>query len=349
MKIEEFQQLAASRGYVVKDSAIFGESGGYPFSMTAVRSGKRITVSATFRTAGLFTKQLIKDLKRAAPKKTGIIRTAGRKDSVTATMTGRDEAFFPLVDETLRAVVSFLRSAMISPSSECPVCSRGGTDAYALYGGAYTAVHKACIEESCNNTVAKIEKQQAHGSYLLGFVGALLGALVGAIPNFVTIYFMHYIIGYLCALIPLVSYAGYRLFRGKPNRPATIIIMFCSLIQAFVLEFSWWYAELFVRDLGIWPSVIAAGEVYINSFKYMDGDRALELIKIAGFVCFGIAMCFALISQTAKSKLKSTMGVLETLRDKPAAPGAAPAAPIEADTARQDMPATENFLGSEQE
>ena len=58
MRLEEFQQYAASHGYIVKDSAVFGESGGYPFSMATSSSGKRITVSATFRTSGLITNRL---------------------------------------------------------------------------------------------------------------------------------------------------------------------------------------------------------------------------------------------------------------------------------------------------
>ena len=93
-----------------------------------------------------------------------------------------------------------------------------------------------------------------------------------------------------------------------------------------MLEQAVWYAT-FVRELELWPSVVDTFRLYLDFF---DGELAVELLQVVAFVGLGCAMCFALISQTAKKQMKTTMGVLETLRDKPGIRPAteAPSAPV---------------------
>lgn len=314
MKPEEFLLYLQSRGYMAVKNTAFSETGGFPHSVTAVKTGRVTTVMVQFHVTDRVPKQTLKEIKQELPKRAILASAAsvGRKDVVTLSLQAKDDTFTTVFDRAVRTVVSGLRSAGVFAPTACPICRGEGTDSYALHNGVYTAVHHSCVEEHCRHTVAGIQNRQQNGNYALGFVGALLGAIVGSIPNFVTIFFMDYIIAYLCALIPLASYGGYRLFRGKANKPGTVIIVFCSILQIFVVTQAVWYAEV-ARYYDIWPSVIDTVRFYIASF---DEDLLTSLGQTALFVGLGIAICFAVISKTADSEVKTTMSVLETLRDK---------------------------------
>lgn len=319
MRLEEFQQYAKSCGYKLHEKLILGEFGGYPFSMAARYSRDKIFVSVTVSAAGNVPKHVIRQIKQtfegASQKKLAVTAAPGKKNALLISLSGTGEPFVRDLETAIRVATACLKNAPLPPPETCAVCKAAGSDAYAWHGGHYTSVHKACLEKICRGTVTDMQNRQENGSYLRGAVGALLGAFAGAIPNFISIYFAHYIIGYLCALIPLASFWGYRLFKGKPNKPATAIILLCSLLQVFILDQAVWYASI-VDNFGIWPSVFDSIRLYVDLF---DSSFIGSLLQTALFVGVGIVLCFVYISKTADTQIRSAMSVMDTMTDRPGA------------------------------
>jgi hypothetical protein len=234
-----------------------------------------------------------------------------------------------LLDKVLYAAVTSLKNAGYRPPEACPICKKGQCDAYAFYKNAYTSVHKSCIGEQSGKTIEDIEDRKANGSYLTGAIGALLGTLVGAIPNFLFILFLDAVSVYLCALIPIAGYFGYRLFKGKPYKPATVIIILFSILQTFVLMITNFYVE-FTQELGIRLSLTETIDHFIDMFRqqplYWSRQGAEELSRAYGsnmafimfFIILGIIFSFRWIGKTADKEIMSTRGVLDSVVDKPA-------------------------------
>ncbi len=370
MKPEEILSALQLKGYTVVNNSAFFELNGYPHTITATKAGKNASVAIQFRVASLPEKQFKNELKRALPKGVvlGIAKAVSGQATLSLTLPAKDELFTNTLNQVIRDVTSSLRSAGIAAPSVCPVCRREGTDAYALLANAYVPAHRACVEETCRNSVASIEHRQANGNYLAGAAGALIGALIGAVPTFLTVVFLERISLWLCALIPLAAYGGYRLLYGKMTRFATVIILLCSLMQSFVLVQALFYynnndfmkqtkqelilycdesgveigaeAALFAESTGIYlggnrgdPTVIDFVKTYIGVFGNDELGLGWQLAQILIFVGLGVVACFGYISRTAAGEIKETMSVMETVRDKRgfSAPSAQESVPAEKD------------------
>ena len=284
---------------------------------TVIKAGRGAAVTVRFHVTERVNKASLKAIKSELPKKSAVscIAAAGKKFSVSVVLTAKDEMFLTGYEQYIRTVADGLRASGASVPSECPLCKEGNADAYALQSGAYMPVHRVCVEEKCKHAMAKIENRRQNGSYLLGFAGALLGAIVGMLPTFISIFFFEYIILYLCLLIPLASYGGYRLFMGKPTKGAAAIILLCSVLQIFLLEQALWYANI-VRYFDVWPSVWDSMSFYFEVFMEDVGDFLPSIGQEFLFVGIGIVACFGMISRTAAGEIEETMSVLETLRDR---------------------------------
>lgn len=116
--------------------------------------------------------------------------------------------------------------------NSCFLCNKEGRfDSY-LVAASSTEICPECIH-AYNQTVGAIKEENAlHGSYLKGFLGALVGALLGSILWIVVSY-----LGYLAALVALamayLAYNGYKIAGGRYGKGMPLIIIF-SIIFAII-------------------------------------------------------------------------------------------------------------------
>jgi hypothetical protein len=298
---------AYSKGWKKIGETAVGAEDGFPLVLSSISLGftKYYTVSiALSEKPG---KETIKEIKRELPAK-GVALTALMTVQFTKSAVKKDPE---TIWRTLAIVTRILRNSGARLMPACPVCGGENTDAYALYNNAFTSVHRACIEQKYRDANEKLDDRQMNGSYLTGTVGALLGGLVGAIPSFLTIVLMEMIYAILCMLIPVAAYYGYKLFRGKPNKPAIAVVILSSLIQVFVLEISAYHyilSRLYIITFG------ESLEWYREHF--FEPDMLGELAITFFFVLLGVIFSFRLITRTAASEKLSNQAVLDSIMNK---------------------------------
>ncbi len=224
-------------------------------------------------------------------------------------------------EQGVLAALDVLLGLGFTAPDACPLCGRSGCDCAVPRGAAYVPAHRACLEGSVQGAQAKAEKNA--GSYLLGALGALLGAVVGILPSLFTIIALRRIYVLLFTLIPLASYAGYRLCKGKMNYAALALAIVFSVLGVYLLNFTvqlYYVAELFdlsVQDvLPLVPPFLGDPEVWAEITKSED------FLKCLVFVALGIFLAWGQISRTNRADVKDAQGVLAS-----AVPYARPEAP----------------------
>lgn len=137
--------------------------------------------------------------------------------------------------------------------NSCFLCNKEGRfDAY-LVAATSTELCPECIN-AYNQTIGALKEENAlHGSYLKGFLGALVGALIGSILWVVVSY-----LGYLAALVGLamayLAYSGYKIAGGKLGKGMAPIIIFTiilAIIFANVAEVA--ISLMLDTELGLTP------------------------------------------------------------------------------------------------
>lgn len=224
--------------------------------------------------------------------------------------------------EALNALTASLRESGITPPDTCALTGASRPDSLCLVSlnGAlsYRPVCAAAIREKGTRTREKAEENQANGSYVLGFVGALLGMLVGLIPNVLGIIYTERIYGLLFALVPLASMFGYKLFTGKMSKGSIVIVIVLSLLGVVLIP---WMELAFylVRDYG---ATVGEGLSYAAQYMLEPdvlSDLGGELLQLLLFMALGIWIAWRTMSgQTNNSQVMGTEAQLATLRPNPA-------------------------------
>lgn len=207
-------------------------------------------------------------------------------------------------------VIDILRSFGLRPAESCHVCGRSGCDAAVPVGAAYAPVHRSCLENETAAAREKAAENAQNGSYMLGFLGGLLGMLVGIIPSTVTILALNRIFVWLFALIPLFTYAGYRLLKGKMNHMALAVSILLTVVGVFAI----FYIQIFyytISDLGYGfgelleaiPEVL--GDKYFFELIVKNEDFAM----CAVFAALGIFLAWGQISRTSKNDIADAQRV----------------------------------------
>ncbi len=330
MKQGSFFEVLAAQRYHVVDNAAYGVLDAYPFAVRRPQNNKYVTVSITVQTAP--DKAQAKAL-RAALKQQGI--KANWNGRVLSYSFRTDRSATPeLLREGLAAAIQTLRQAGLMPPCTCGICAQGGTDAFILRNippQGYDAVHARCVDQMQDSAHAQVRKNP--GSYLTGIVGALLGAFVGGLPAFIALHFLHIVSAWLFMLLPIASYFGYKLCRGKMNAVAGISAVVCSLLGLGLVILAWDTA-VNMSDLGLDFSDAVRFTWYFTftefSAEYWEWIKP-NIASIVLFYLLGVFFSFGIVSRTNKTELKSIEQMRATMlvRVDPSAPQAAPEAPSE--------------------
>ncbi|MEG2769346.1 MAG: hypothetical protein RR902_00845 [Oscillospiraceae bacterium] len=203
------------------------------------------------------------------------------------------------VKQTLDIIIDLLVENGKHTQVCCPICKLDGCDAAAFYDGMYTAVHTDCIKNEVNKK-AKTAHKQANGNVFLGLLGAIIGAFIGTLPTIFSIVKMDYLIALLCAVIPMASFFGYKLFHGKVNKATVWIIAAISLLQSFTIM--------------VISIMMATGTPFFTSLLILIayfGDFAGIFAQIIVFIGLGILFAWGYI----RRKPQDIMQNAELMRD----------------------------------
>lgn len=292
----------------VSDLRAVGTEAGMPF--TVQYAGKnRVSVSLPTRKGD--QKRFFRDLKRR------LRETFGRNASAAWAQEGYVTVYLataPLPDvycQGVRAVLDIFKSLGFAVPDICPVCGGPGCDCAAPRGPAYVPAHRSCLEGGVAGAQAAASKNMESGSYVLGAVGAFLGSLVGVLPTAFTILALEEIYVPLFLLIPLASYTGYKLLKGKMNYAGLAFTVVFSVLAVYFLNFGlaiYYLADYYEltasQALTLVLPALETPEIWLEITKSED---FLEYIL---FVGLGILFTWRQISRTNKSAVKDAQGVL---------------------------------------
>ena len=310
-------------GFESLGNTFFGTWNGYAVTLRKL-SARTYYVDAAVR-LDKATMELRRTLARAVKEKglkiggtEGFTKT---RISFSVSFGGKDDAL-PRLRERLDAITAALRDNGVAPADTCAVSGAARPDSLCLIQDrgvlSYQPVNAAAIREQGNQTREKAEANQTNGSYLLGFVGALLGMLVGLIPNVLMLTYNNSIYSLLFALVPICAMMGYKLFRGKMTTGSVVIVVVLSLVAVPLML----YLELvifIVKDLGT-----ALGAALPLALQYMVQPETLtdltgDILQMFLFMGLGIWVAWRFISnQTNSSKVQNSQAQLASLRPNPA-------------------------------
>ena len=137
--------------------------------------------------------------------------------------------------ERLDVFANALSANGLPPADRCALSGAANPDSLCLilrhdcYG--YQPVCASAVQKQNTVTQAQIEKNKSGGSFALGLIGAIIGMLVGVAANLVTILLLQRIFAIVCALVPIASMFGYKLFNGKMSKSALISVLVLSILS----------------------------------------------------------------------------------------------------------------------
>jgi len=235
MTVQELASRSFDRNYRVVEGRLVGVYEGFPFSAIVKDSDSKFTITIDFALERQINTKTFRQIKKELPKKSQILNNVA--NSLTVIVQSSDSmTAHNLLNDTLKTVISNFTTAQnpIKTMEQCPICRKNECDSIALFNNKFRKTHRQCVLEKNTKEVELAEKNETSGNVLLGVIGAILGAIVGCLPNIITILFFNYHFGLLYIVIPLISYQGYKLFRGRRGYVASIVVSLCS-IAAFMI------------------------------------------------------------------------------------------------------------------
>ena len=215
------------------------------------------------------------------------------------------------------AISSAFRQNGIYPASSCAVCGGGNPDSLCFYGDSYQPVHSGCIRSSVDQSRQQLEDNKVNGSYLTGFVGAVLGMLVGSIPSILSIVLTDRIYALLFALVPIAAAWGYRKLKGRMDKVSVVVVVLLSFVSIFIMNYAT-YVVFLVDNY-----FLAVGEaLWFATELLLTGQGLLLIVQSSGsmflFMVLGIFIAWRFVVNTNAGSAKQLDAQLSTLRPNPA-------------------------------
>lgn len=331
MTKEEYSQLCRSHGFTQAEGTRFvGWERGY--FVTVQYAGKN-SISVTLPTRDGDRKKYAGDFKRELRSRLG--------SAVSARWLNGEVSVFLSVKKLpdvycqgVTAALDVLKGLGFTAPDACKVCGRSGCDAAVPntafpQAAAFLPVHRACLESAVAGARTKADDNRQSGSYLLGFVGAFLGMLVGILPSAFSMIALSRVYSILFMLIPLLSYVGYRLFRGRMNYAALVLSVLFSALGVFILNYMnvlWADKEALGLTFAQMLSLVGPAVTDRLVLRQIVSSENFTICLV--FIALGIFLAWSRISRTAKTDVKDAQAVLAS-----AIPYAAPTAGLAYDPA----------------
>lgn len=287
-------------------NTVCGVYRGYPYTAAWRKSGGG-TVFVTFQLEKKLSWGVMRALQKELPKGYSVRQPV--QGRLLVSCSGPEES-----NNALRTMLDGVAEAMsnggCTPPTRCPFCKKSDCDAVALTETGYVSVHRACVQRRAENTQNAAEVNEVSGNYITGILGALVGGLVGILPALLLIFLTDRIYSLLYALIPICTYLGYKLFRGKMNRAALVTTVVVSIFHLFTLEQLYFYGMV-VRGLGFWPNLLDTIQLYL--YYMTPGDIASDMAPSFLFLLAGLYIARKVISRTSTREIQDTSAMVESM------------------------------------
>ena len=232
-----------------------------------------------------------------------------------------------------RAFMDALTAALtrhgVGPANTCALTGAPNPDSLCLvlnntYAG-YQPVVGAAVRQGDYELQARVEENESSGSYVTGFVGALLGALLAVAVNVLVLVFTDMMFSVLFALVPIAAMFGYKLFKGKTDRASVaVIVLLCLLAIPLMVYLT--VVVTVVREYAVplGDALRAAAEIIVDPAFLSEASR--DIIMMLVFMALGLFIAWRFIRNQLNSTQTQTSRLqVETMRPNPAY-AAAPAA-----------------------
>ena len=326
-----FSDEMSAKGCTMLKNTACGVYNDMPYKLFLFGVQMNFSVSFSQKISKQFLKTVIKTLK---PEMKAINRTV-TPNVFTLELRIKDNTMFSQkIDFLLETVDREARNAGYTTAVVCAICNQPNPDSYALYNSNYTAVHANCMQQKAETKIAKAQKNALNGNYVTGFLGAVIGGAVGLIPNILVAVLFNYIIAWLCALVPLCAYFGYKLLQGKMNYAAPIFSILVSIVSIPVMD----YAHTAISVFQNFDEYRLPPSEYIELLRDYPADFLPAIGQIALFIGLGVVIVSGLIIQGNKQVHNDAAEELSSIR--PIHPEAAsnPTAPVMPSMERSAMP-----------
>ena len=335
MNKQEFSSAMNARGCVSDGDNFCGTYNDYPFTVmhTAGSVGGKTTFTLSILfgqvVPGKLYSQLRKQLKGTANVQKYPYNNVNTALYLTVTVPASVD-FNMAFDKVIAEVVTAAQAFQLTAPMHCPICNQANCDSLG-YHNFYQPVHYNCVKQKSDEQYQKAVKNQTEGNYALGILGAVLGAIVGAIPTIISIAALNIISAWLTMLIPLASYYGYKLFKGKLTKATPWLVILITLITA---PLAYWISIAFSvqGDLGYFMSLGELIQWIISMPDVFVQDLVITLI----FTVLGIVGVFGIIRRNSTHDMQSASFNMASLR--PIAGQNNPAQPMAPAPATQMQP-----------
>ena len=260
-----------------------------------------------------------------------------------AVKVNKKNEFGPAFDALIASIANTAKDFGMQVPQACPLCKQPNCDAYAYHAGVYAPVHGACVLQKSGKAIASVQKNEMNGSYGLGILGAFLGGLLGAVPTILLLVFLNVISAWLCALIPLAAYYGYKLLGGKMGKATPFVVIVMSVLIVPLVS----YFSLAISGYNEYHIFITPMDFVALAITY-PADLLINLGQILLFTGIGVLVVFSIIRKgnqhvwsdaafsaatlrpmaNAQSQYTQSIAAGAPMQAPPAMP-AAPAAPMQ--------------------
>ncbi len=193
-------------------------------------------------------------------------------------------------------------------ATKCKICAECGQPiekgTWKLINGVAYPLHKDCAVQLQNTFIEEhqAELSEQKGSYLMGFIGAILGAAIGA-ALWAGVYYMGYMASIVGFVIGILAERGYNLFKGKKGglKVAILIVLVIAGVVVGTLAGEWLTLYTMMQEgelIGYTAKDLLP--LLIEIIEVEEEATAAVLKNIGTGVLFAALGVFALIRKTAK-------------------------------------------------
>lgn len=193
-------------------------------------------------------------------------------------------------------------------ATKCKICAECGQPiekgTWKLIDGVVYPLHKDCAIQLRNTLIEEHETEMAEqkGSYLMGFIGAILGAAIGA-ALWAGVYYMGYMASIVGFVIGILAERGYNLFKGKKGglKVAILIVLVIAGVAVGTLAGEWLLLYKMMQEGELIGYTAKDLLPLLFEIIEMEEEATAAVLKNIGTgVLFAALGVFALIRKTAK-------------------------------------------------
>lgn len=309
MTQRQLNDFAQGRGLICMGYTLAGVWDGWPL-LAVFRPDRREELYARI----LYAQGPARGAARHVRLPAGCRLSVGRRELRLRCRAGGEE-LLDLFRAAMDAAVALLDESGASSEDVCALCGEGDWDSFALVKNRYVPVHRDCCEHLRRRAQANAALNAGGGNYLTGWLGALAGGLTGLLPTALSVWLWGMTSAWLCLLVPLGAYFGYKLCLGRMDRMAVIATVAASLVQVFLLEQMRYY-QGFVEQ-GIFPLVFASMSHYFKNVPLVE--MLSHVAQPLEFITLGSVCALCMIDVGNLDRLLACDTVLDSLTQRESA------------------------------